>query len=80
LAEGLAKAITFLCIAFLFALVILLVSLGVAMVLSDALGTFAGYGIVAGFYLIVGIILLSQNVMVSKRLEKKLLQLLKKKK
>lgn len=80
LAEGLGKVINYLLIAFVFSLVILFLSLGVAIVVSEKLGSFWGYGIVAGFYLIVGIILMSRRETTSKQLEKKILSNLKKKK
>jgi uncharacterized membrane protein YqjE len=58
MSKGLSKVIFFMAIAFLFALVIVLISIGVALLLSNALGVFAGFGIVAAFYLVVAIVLL----------------------
>ncbi|MBT1706297.1 phage holin family protein [Chryseosolibacter indicus] len=80
LAEGLGKVINYLIIAFIFSLVILLISLGAAIVLSEKLGALGGYGIVAGFYLIIGIILLRRSATTSKQIENKILSNFKKKK
>ena len=80
LAGGLAKAINYMILAFVFALVILFISLGAAIVLAEQVGSFAGYAIVAAFYLLIGLILLSQRETLSKKLERKLSHMLKKKK
>lgn len=55
--KGLAKAITYMLIAFVFSLVLIFFSIGVAIVLSDKLGSFIGWGLVGAFYLLAGIIL-----------------------
>jgi uncharacterized membrane protein YqjE len=80
LAQGLAHVINYLIIAFVFALVIFFVSLGVAIVLSKALGDFWGYGIVALFYLIIGLILLGNRNKLNSNLEKKISKQLNRKK
>jgi uncharacterized membrane protein YqjE len=79
LAEGLGKVIGYLLIAFVFAMVIMFLSLGVAIVLSNHLGDFAGFGIVAGFYLIIGIVLFANRDALSSKFTKQVSQTLKKK-
>jgi uncharacterized membrane protein YqjE len=80
LAEGLGKAATYLIILFVFSLVVLFLSLGVAVALANVVGDFWGYGIVAGFYLMIGIVLFAKRDSLNKGFEKKLLKNLKKKK
>jgi hypothetical protein len=80
IAGGLARAIAYLLIAFVMAMVLLFISLGVAVVLGQKLGILWGYGIVGAFYLVVGIILISSRQTMIDSLEKKLTENLKKKK
>jgi hypothetical protein len=76
---AIANAITYLIIAFVFAMVLLLLSIGTAMVLAQRLGNFWGFGIVAAFYLVAGIILFARREPMSKEFEKKLSETSKKK-
>ena len=78
--EGAAREITYAVIAFVFAMVLLFISLGVAIVLSDRLGAFAGYGIVAVIYLIAGVVLIANRESLFRNIEKQLSQPSKKKK
>ena len=65
--KGISQAIVYLLIAFVFALVILFFSLGVAIALANAIGPMGGYGIVAAVYLIVGIVLYAKReILISK--------------
>jgi hypothetical protein len=81
LAEGLATAINYLLISFVFALVILLLSLGAAIELAEQLeSSFFGFGIVALFYLVIGVILLLNRKQLGKKLTKQLSETFKKKK
>lgn len=80
LASAIGIAITYLILSFAFAMVLLFVSLGVAIVLDDALGRFAGFGIVAGFYLIIGVILLANREVLNKRFTRLLSETFNKKK
>jgi uncharacterized membrane protein YqjE len=79
-AKGLAKGIYYFILAFVFGLVILFVSFGVAVLLSEKIGVLGGYGIVAAFSLIVGLILLSKRENLIGKFEKELSKNLKKKK
>ncbi|HYG04371.1 MAG TPA: phage holin family protein [Chryseosolibacter sp.] len=55
LAKGISQAVVYLALVFAFAMVVLFVSLGVAILLADVIGALAGYSLVALFYLIVGL-------------------------
>jgi hypothetical protein len=79
-AAGLAKGVVYFVLAFVFGLVILLISLGVAILLSEKIGALAGFGIVAAFYLLVGLILLAKRESLISKLEKQFTKALKKKK
>jgi len=70
--DGIAAAITYLIIAFVFAMVLLLLSVGIALVLAQRFGNFWGFGIVAAFYLVAGIILYSRREAMTRDFEKKL--------
>lgn len=76
LARGLAKVSIIMLAAMLFTFFLIFVSVAVAFKLSESLGTFNGFGLVAGFYLLllVGIVLFRNAI--SKRLEKKLKKLI----
>ena len=78
--DGLSKAITYIIIAFVFSLVIIFLSFGVAMILVQSVGVFWGYSIVAGFYLIVGLILLANRDRINKRFARELSDSFNKKK
>ena len=78
--KGLAKVILFLLICFIFSLVIIFLSVGVALLLSNELGPFAGFGIVAGFYLVVGLVVLGMKEKITVNLEGKMREALSKKK
>jgi uncharacterized membrane protein YqjE len=57
LAKTLAKAVTYLFIAFILALFITFVSIALALLISARIGNFAGFSIVGLTYLIVGSVL-----------------------
>jgi uncharacterized membrane protein YqjE len=76
LAHSLAKVSILILAAVLFMFFLIFVSVAVAFKLSESLGTFNGFGIVAAFYLLLLVsILLARNA-ISKRLEKKLKNLI----
>jgi hypothetical protein len=79
-AKGLAKAISYLFIAFIVALFITFLSIAAALLISQELGTFAGFFIVALAYLLTGLIFwLSREKLISK-LEKRFALMFRKKK
>jgi hypothetical protein len=79
-AKGLAKAIAYLFLAFIAALFITFVSIAAALLISQRLGNFAGFSIIALAYLLMGVILwLSRERLISK-LEKRFTLLFRKKK
>jgi uncharacterized membrane protein YqjE len=79
-ASGLAKGIVYGLIAFVFGLVILMISMGVAFLLTEYLGPLAGFGIVAAVYLAAGFVLYSKREDLIMKMQKQLSSNLKKKK
>lgn len=80
LAVGLARAVTYMLIFFAFAMMLLLMSFGAAILLSERFGALVGYGSVGGVYLLAGIILLAKRKQLIDSIEKKLTVTFKKKK
>src|SRR5689334_10878725 len=80
LAKGLAQAVAYLFIAFIFALFITFLSIGLAMLIGARLGNFAGFSIVAGIYLVAGLILWFSRSDIISRLENKFSLMFTKKK
>jgi uncharacterized membrane protein YqjE len=78
--KQLSNAIVYGSIGFLFALVLLFLSVAIALTIGEHLGNFAGFAIVAGFYLIVGLALLLNREKLIKAIEKNIALKLKKKK
>jgi uncharacterized membrane protein YqjE len=76
LSRGLAKVSILMLAALLFAFFLIFVSIAVAFKLSESMGEFTGFGIVAAFYLLLllGIVLFRNAI--SKNLEKKLKKLI----
>lgn len=76
LARGLAKVSVIMLTALLFTFFLIFISVAIAFKLSESLGEFNGFGIVAAFYLllVVGIVLFRNSI--SKNLEKKLKNLI----
>jgi hypothetical protein len=79
LAEGLGKAITYILIAFVFAMVLMFISIGIALILAARLGNFTGFGIVAAVYLVVGMVLLANRDTLSREISKQASKAIKKK-
>lgn len=80
IADGVAKAAVYFLIAFIFALVILFLSLGVAIELSQTMTPLLGYGIVALFYLVIGGVVLWKRETLFRMVHKSLSQNVNKKK
>jgi uncharacterized membrane protein YqjE len=76
LARGLAKVSIIMLAALLFAFFLIFISVAIAFKLSESMGEFNGFGIVAAFYLLllIGIVLFRNSI--SKNLEKKLKKLI----
>jgi uncharacterized membrane protein YqjE len=76
LARGLAKVSILMLAALLFAFFLIFISVAIAFKLSESMGEFNGFGIVAAFYLLLlaGIVLFRNSI--SKSLEKKLKNLI----
>ncbi len=77
--KGLSSVILYLSLAFVFALVIVFFSAGLALVLSEKLGAMMGFGIIAAFYLVVGICILLNREKIISSLERKIKASIKKK-
>jgi len=76
LARGLAKVSVIMLAALLFTFFLVFISVAVAFKLSESMGEFNGFGIVASFYLLllIGIVLFRNSI--SKSVEKKLKHLI----
>jgi uncharacterized membrane protein YqjE len=72
LARGLAKVSLLMLAALLFTFFLIFVSVAIAFKLSESMGTFKGFGIVAAFYLLLLILIMVFRGNISKSLEKKL--------
>lgn len=72
LARGLAKVSLLMLSAMLFTFFLIFVSVAIAFKLSESMGTFGGFGIVAAFYLLLLLIIVVFRSGISKNLEKKL--------
>jgi uncharacterized membrane protein YqjE len=70
--KGISQAVVYALIAFIFAMVILFISLGVGMWLSTMIGPLAGYSIIAAVYLIIGLVLFNKRNDLIKRVKKEL--------
>jgi uncharacterized membrane protein YqjE len=70
--KGISQAVVYLLIAFVFALVILFFSLGVAVAISTKIGPLGGYGIMAVLYLIVGLVLYKKKDQLIKKVKREL--------
>lgn len=79
-AKGLSNVLVFFMLAFVFALVVVFLSVAIGLQVADKWGNFAGFAIVAGFYLIVGVVLLLNREGITKNLEKQITIMLNKKK
>lgn len=76
LARGLAKVSILFLAALLFTFFLIFVSVAVAFKLSESMGEFAGFGMVAGFYFLLLMVIVLFRNSISKSLEKKLKNLI----
>lgn len=76
LARGLAKISLLILAAMLFIFFLIFVSVAIAFKLSETMGTFNGFGIVAAFYLLCLIVIILFRTSIGKSLEKKLKNLI----
>jgi len=79
LAKGLAKAVSYLMIAFVSALFLSFISVAIALLLGQRLGNFAGFSIVAGVYLVIALILWFSREKLTKTFEARFAIMLRKK-
>lgn len=80
LAHGLARMVFMLTVTVIMALFVLLISVAAAFKLSETLGNFAGFSIVAGVYLVLALGLIAMRKPITESLEKKLAERMQKKK
>ena len=80
ISKGLSKVIVYFLLAFVMAVFIVFISVAAAMALSESMGAFGGFAIVAGFYLLLGVILIFVRETLIASLEEKISSQLKKKK
>lgn len=72
LARGLAKVSLVMLAALLFTFFLIFISVAVAFKLSESLGQFGGFGVVAGFYFVLLVMIILLRNPISKNVEKKL--------
>ena len=72
LSKSISAILIFLLIAFIVSVVIIFFSIGIAFVLSERVGGFYGFSIVALFYLVIAVVLLLNQKSLRKKLEKKI--------
>ncbi len=80
LAKGLAKVAVFMLIGSVLILFVILISVAVAFLIGQSVGTFGGFTIVAGFYLLLGLLLFAFKNAITEKLQEQLIQIMKKKK
>lgn len=69
ISKSLSSALVYGVIAFTAALVLIFFSIGVGIWISNSLGGFVGFSIVAGFYLLVTIVLIIKREALTRRVE-----------
>lgn len=57
LSKGLARGVSYLIIAFVFALMLTFLSVAAALLIGKVIGVIGGFGVVASVYLIIGLLL-----------------------
>lgn len=80
LSKGLAQGISYLLIAFVFAVMLTFLSIAAALLIGEAVGVIGGFAIVAAVYLVVGLILWFSRDKLIARMENIFATMFKKKK
>jgi len=80
LTKAISKLSVFVFLAFAFTLFLMFISVAIAFMLGERVGTFGGFAIVAGFYLSIVLILFFFRDAISGSIEKQISEMLKKKK
>lgn len=70
--KGISQAVVYLLIAFVFAMVLNLLSFGIAIALSNRIGPLAGFGAVAAVYVVAGIVLVNKRQEIIAKVKKEL--------
>ncbi|HEY8937713.1 MAG TPA: phage holin family protein [Cyclobacteriaceae bacterium] len=79
IAKSVAKLSVYFVLTFSFIIFILFLSIAFALWIGESLGPIMGFVIMAGIYLVIAIVLLMLKDPISKNLEKKILEIVKKK-
>ncbi|SRR5690606_16754291 len=79
LAKGLSRVLVFFLLAFVFALVIVFTTVGVALLIAERLGGFAAFCIVGGFYAVVGVVMILARESLTAAVEKRMRNMMNKK-
>ena len=79
IAKALAKLSVFFLLAFVFILFVFFISITLALLFAETLGLIGGFGIVALLYLAFALVLLLLKKPIGRSLEKKMLEIIKKK-
>lgn len=80
LAKGLSRVAVFIVVAFTFVLFIVFFSVALAFKLSESMGTFGGFAVIAAFYLLLAIVTFLSRGTIFNKLEKELGEIMTKKK
>jgi uncharacterized membrane protein YqjE len=80
LAKGLSNFLLFILLGVVFTLFVILISIAVAHLIAKSIGPVAGFAIVAGFYLLLGLLVFAFRGAIVEKLQKQLIQIMKKKK
>jgi uncharacterized membrane protein YqjE len=78
--KGLSSVLVYLLLAFVFALVLVFLSVALALKIGERVGGFGGFAIVAGIYLLIGAGLALSRDTLTKKIEKKVSSMFNKKK
>ena len=79
-AKTLSKVLLFMLMGAVFTLFIVLISVAVALLLAQSVGSFGGFAIVAGFYLLISLLVFVFRDAISEKLQGYLVEVMKKKK
>ena len=80
LAKGLSKFLLFILLGVVLTLFIILISIAAAHLIARSTGAVGGFAIVAGFYLLLGLLVFAFRETIIEKLQKQLIQIMKKKK
>ena len=80
LAKGLSNFLLFILLGVVLTLFVILISIAIAHLIAKSTGAVGGFAIVAGFYLLLGLLVFAFRGAIVEKLQKQLIQIMKKKK